>query len=777
MFPSQDKLKTKYIGRKDELSLFGKLLDEVRGGKGKLVIVGGEAGIGKTRLIEEMIALPNFQDFNFLSGRCLYFKDTDIYLPFKEMFTQYKKMTREKKLEVTSPFSSLGDEALTGEEDMPLSDQEFGPMSLIPAEIEIQDEEVEEEMLVEGLLEFDKLSQFIFEMSEKGPLCLFIDDLHWADPPSIKLLQFLARKILDHQIMIVCTYRPEDLFWGEEDSHPLADPLKSMSRDKLYFPMELKRLSPAETQTLVKDVLSIQKTPDKFNKLIYKRTSGNPFFIEEILYSLLERGIITPTEPDWAENIDPDTISLPSTLRDVILRRIHWLKGNSMSVIRLASVSGPKVTFDIIRDALGMKEEDILEAIEELVQAKFLKEEKEEESYEFENPVIQEVIYTELNHSRRKFLHLKMGKVLEDRYSNNPTVWGNIAIHYYKGKDFERALFHLTKASSYYQQRSPQKSLEYLHMVLDCIERLPRSESIKLQHLDVLLEIANLCLQIGDWNRSLEFSEKARNLATVLRKPLEEGRSKIVQAEVFKYRGDFARASDLFKEAINTPHEQGSSEIIATGFMGIGYISWRTSDYPKALEMFSKSLQYAKIENNINTIGTLYLNIGNVFDQRGDCDKAMDYYMRGIKHLEKIGNLLVAARGYADIGDIQMEIGKLDEAEISLEDSMKKAKEKGRFEYWWPNINMILLKGLQGKFKESKEIFEMATDHLKQRDEKIGMGIAFLYRGISMSLEGDKDEAETMILRAIGIFESLGVPYEIGRGKKHLGEHYLKNSR
>jgi predicted ATPase len=238
MFPAHDRTKTKYIGREKELSFLSGLLDEVREGRGKLVLVGGEAGIGKTRLIEQMRGLMNFSDFTFLIGRCLYFKDTDIYLPFKEMYSQYIKIIKGTNGDDDSPFSGTVENVRSDHLTITPTEQEFVPMSLIPAEFDIADEGTDEEMVVEGLLEFDKLSQFIFDFSEDGPLCLFIDDLHWADPPSIKLLQFLAHKIVDHKIMIICTYRPEDLFWGEDTSHPLAEPLKRLSQDKLFVPVE-----------------------------------------------------------------------------------------------------------------------------------------------------------------------------------------------------------------------------------------------------------------------------------------------------------------------------------------------------------------------------------------------------------------------------------------------------------------------------------------------------------------------------------------------------------
>lgn len=774
MIPSKERKKVNYIGRSSELDRLAAILDEVRSGAGRLVMVSGEAGIGKTRLIQEMRTLQNFSDFYFLKGRCLYFKDTDIYLPFKEMFNQYSKLIREVNKE--SPFSPRSADEMEGEQISNGGD--FVPMSLIPAEFDSSLEEGEApEMKVEGLMEFDKLSEFIFDLSNKGPLCLFIDDLHWADPPSIKLLQYLSQKIMGHSILIICTYRPEDLFWAEDAPHPLSEPLRRLSRDELYIPIELNRLTGKETSSLIGHILDIDKVPPSFKDLIYKRTNGNPFFIEEVIYSLLERNIIDPVKHGWHKNIDPDTISLPTTLRDIILRRMHWLDANSISVIRLASVSsGTKLTFDIIKDALKIQEEDVLNSIEELVKAKFLKEIGEDESYDFENPVIQEIIYSELNHSRRRFLHNKMANVLEARYSKNPAYWGNIGIHLYKGKDFERALQYLIRASSYYQKISPHKALEYLTMVLFCIENLPQSDAVKEQNLKVLLEISNLCIKIWDWDRAFEFGEKANNLATVLRKPAIRSRARINMANVYRFKGDYDRAEVLYRDIISS-HQKEDPETFANAYMGIGYIHWRRGEFPRALEMFSKSLQFAKVKNDMRTIGSLYLNIGNVFHHRGDMKKAIDYYSRGVRHLESSKNLSEASRGICNIGSALLQLEEYDEAEEKLNLSLDKSKEQGGQEFWWPNLLMIQLKTLQMKYDKAEECIELVSDELKSKDDKMANAILLQFEGLLRMKQERTEEAETLFVRSVSLFESLGTPYNIALSKMYLGDLYVRMDR
>jgi tetratricopeptide (TPR) repeat protein len=163
--------------------------------------------------------------------------------------------------------------------------------------------------------------------------------------------------------------------------------------------------------------------------------------------------------------------------------------------------------------------------------------------------------------------------------------------------------------------------------------------------------------------------------------------------------------------------------------------------------MFSKSLQYAKIDNNLDTIGVLYINIGNVFNHRGDSKKAIDYYSRGIRHLEKTGNLIEASKGYSNKGNVLISLGDLEEADKSLLKAIEKAKEKGRNDFWWPYINMIYLRGLQERYEESEEIFNDCFEKMKDRDNRILIGISYMYMGTVKSMHQDYEEAETLLVR------------------------------
>ncbi|MDG6226013.1 MAG: tetratricopeptide repeat protein [Candidatus Thermoplasmatota archaeon] len=772
MFPMHERKKTKFVGRSDEFQNMEGLIKEVRSGRGKLVMVEGEAGIGKTRFTEEILQTELFSGFTMLKGRCLYFKDTDIYLPFKEMFNQYTEINRGRYDDHIAPFRDEERENSTGMESALIKEEEFLPMSLIPAETET--DELREEMPVEGLMRYDKLSQFIFNLSSESPVCLLIDDLHWADPPSLQLLYYLARRIENEKIFIVCTYRPEDLFWGGDNTHPLAESLKRFQRDRLFTPIKLSRLGSNETNEIIKSILQVNEVPANFSSLIYAKTQGNPFFIEEVLYSIIERGLVEVSNVDSLKNIQIDNISLPSNLKDVIQRRVHWLKPVSIKVIRFASVSGTRINFDIIKEGLELKDEDIIEALEELTYAKFILERGDDEYYEFENPVIQEVIYSELNQSRRRYLHTKMAKVLESRFSEDTNQWANIAMHYYKGKEFEKALDYLTKAASFYQGLAPQRALEYLHLVLDCIDKLPQSDAIKAKNMEVLMDISNLCLQVGDMGRSLEFAEKALNLASVLKDVRTSTRSKLNIADILRHRGEFDMSLRYYEDAIKMAQVENNNEGIAHSYMGIGYIHWRRGDYASSLEMLSKSLQYAKYENNLRTIGKLYLYIGDLFRTRGDLEKSVDYYKRGVKHLETIGDSLNVSRGLSNISRSQLEMGESEQALESIERALEKAKEKGRPDHHPPNIEALRLMNSLGRLKEAKHYYEILMDSIHSEDEKTSFASAMMLIGETHSLEGDTNSSEEAITKAINIFSSLNMPYDLALAKMLLADNHAR---
>ena len=762
------------VGRRKEISQVNDILRDVSRGKGRLVVVSGEAGVGKTRFLEEINTLGSMENFTILSGKCLYFKDTDTCLPFKEMFNQYRKLKESfyEGSKIDSPFTERGYDDGSGMDYG--YDSDLVPMSLIPAEIEA--EEVQTEEMEEPPLQMDRLSEFIFDLASEAPLCLLIDDLHWADSNTLQLLEYLCGRIKEDPILIICTYRPEDLFWGEGKAHPLTDSLKRLDQDTKYAKIRLNRFIELECEEFLKKTLNIEAVPRDLVSTIFRMTVGNPFFIEELIHSMLEKGVIDTEGPEGLSMIDLDAVTLPTNVKDVVLRRIHWLKPLSIKVIRVSSVAGLTFTFDLIRDALEQGDEEILEAIEELIEANFIMEGSEEELYQFENPLIREVIYSELNHSRRKYLHNRVARVLENLYSNDPERWSDIALNYYLAKDRSNALVYLTKAVSHYKDSSPSRVISLLKMIIDCKERMPRSDTLKAENMEVFMEISNICLQMGDWKRAMEFSDEARTLSVGLGRYDVEVRSLLNQGRLNYLQGEFTGAARLLNSALDLSVEHGDPEGKSHASMGLGYIHWRQGDYHGALERYTSSLKFAKKQNDLNTLGTLYIHIGNLFNHKGDLDRSVEYYQRAIRHLNSTGNKMEESRAYQSLGNAFIQKGNLANAHDMLQLSLDRAGEYG-YENLWALINLIPIRCVREGQGSALSTYDTVMDRLSGKGDRIGAALADMYMGVCRSRNGEDQEGGVMLKRTYDALKEMKVRYDLGRAAFHLGEHNLKFER
>ncbi len=763
-----------FVGRRKEISQINDILKDVSHGRGRVTVVSGEAGVGKTRFLDEIKTLGSMENFTLLSGKCLYFKDTDTCLPFKEMFNQYRKL-KESFFEgsrIDSPFVERGYDGGSGMDYG--YDSDLVPMSLIPAEIEA--EEVQADEMEEAPLQLDRLSEFIFDLASEAPLCLQIDDLHWADSNTLQLLEYLCRRIKENPILIICTYRPEDLFWGEGKAHPLTDSLKRLDQDTKYVRIRLNRFIELECEEFLKKTLYIKTVPRELVSTIYRMTVGNPFFIEELIHSMLEKGILDPKDPDGLNITDPDAITLPTNVKDVVLRRIHWLKPLSIKVIRVSSVAGLTFTFDVIRDALELGDEDTLEAIEELIQARFIMEGSEEEHYQFENPLIKEVIYSELNHSRRKYLHNRIARVLENLYSNDPEYWSDIAFNYYLAKDRSNALAYLTRAVSHYKTSSPSRVISLLKMIIDCKEKMPKSDTLRAENMEVFMEISNICLQMGDWKRAMEFSDEARVLSIELGRPDVEVRSILNMGRLHYLQGEFTEAGGLLNSALDLSVEHSDPEGKSHASMGLGYLYWRQGDYHGSLKKYTSSLKFAKEQNDLNTLGALYINIGNLFNHKGDLDRSVEYYQRAIRHLNSTGNKLEESRAYQNLGNALIQKGDLANAHDMLQISLDRAGEYG-YKTPWALINMIPIRCVREGHGSAQSTYDKVMDQLSGKGDRIGAAIAGMYMGVCRSRNGEDKEGGAMLKRSYNVLKEMKIPYEIGRAAFHLGEHNLKFER
>ncbi len=274
------------VGRTEELAEATELWSRARAGQGHCLLLSGEPGAGKTRLAREVIVRAALNGAVVLNGGCYEFEATTPYLPFVEALRRFVR----EQADVEKLREALGDAAPQLAKLVPEIESRLGPFAsrtaLPPSE--------------ERLLFFDAVVQFLTELARRDGLLFFVDDLHWADASTIWLVGHLLRNLRSARVLIVCCYRETEL----DRAHPLAKALVDWNRQRLMTRIALRRFGTAETGAQLAALLN-KEMPVDFTEAVHRETEGNPFFVEEVLKSLIEQGSVQRASGGWTVGNTP----------------------------------------------------------------------------------------------------------------------------------------------------------------------------------------------------------------------------------------------------------------------------------------------------------------------------------------------------------------------------------------------------------------------------------------------------------------------------------------
>ncbi len=386
-----------FVGRERELHALSTQLALAAGGIGRLVLVAGEPGIGKTRLLGEFAAATSARGWLVLAGRAYEGEGLPPYLPFMEALGGCFAGRSRQELRELLGYAAAGVAHL-----LPELQERLPGLAPRPA----LSPEHERYRLFESVC--DVLVSLARAAESRG-LLLTLDDLHWADAPSLLLLRHLARRAFAAPLLVIGAYRREDL--GGE--HPLLDLLAALRREALGETLTLAPLADEAAALLVAQLAGTAPAPGVATA-IQRQAEGNPFFLGEVVRHLSAEGV------DLA---DPGAagvrIGLPEGVREVIGRRLARLSTAALTALQAAAVLGDGVRFAELREASGLAEEPLLDALDALLAAGMLREAGQ--GYQFGHALIRETVYAALGLARRQRLHRRAAEAIERLHAGNLT--------------------------------------------------------------------------------------------------------------------------------------------------------------------------------------------------------------------------------------------------------------------------------------------------------------------------------------------------------------------
>ncbi|MBZ0299660.1 MAG: AAA family ATPase [Anaerolineae bacterium] len=430
------------VGRDREFDLLLAQMEELQQGRGSIASVMGEAGLGKSRLMAELrrrVTAEAGPSIVWYEGRSLSFQTTTPYTPFVDLFGKLFGIDPEDTQ--AARYATLKTRI---EQISPDRTPEIAPFIASLLGIELAGADSERVRFLEppqlhGRV-FDAVSALFEQLASQQPLVLVFEDLHWADPTSLDLIEHLLKLTNQAMVMLIMVLRPQrqDPAWHV---HEVA------ARDYAHrsTTITLQPLDEDHSRILVGNLLEIEDLPASVRQLILDKAEGNPFFVEEVIRSLLDARLIVPDGSHWRATHEIARIAVPDTLAGVITARLDRLDENAKHVAQAASVVGrefQKMVLDDIYDPRPALEN----ALDVLQQRELIRERSRvpQQVFLFKHVLTQETAYASLLLSRRRELHRQVAECLE---KNDPSRVGDLARHWLEAGEPERALPYLVEAA------------------------------------------------------------------------------------------------------------------------------------------------------------------------------------------------------------------------------------------------------------------------------------------------------------------------------------------
>jgi tetratricopeptide (TPR) repeat protein len=730
-----------FVGRASELN---RLIDwlNAREAAKKLFLVHGEAGIGKSRLFEEFKKYCQLRNIGFLQGDGSEFGQAifGIFLPIlRELFLQAPPAMIKK---------------YGGELKKLLPDHErLKEIRANPT----QPPKIERGLLIQNITNFliDYAQNRPSTGSGIGKIVLYLNDMHWADKASIEALEELMYKInsleeeWEERLCVYASSRPEGLV-----------KLKNIQDKDRLIDVELRSFDKQNVQSYIDAVFGNGKIDVSLKTAIphiNKKVGGNPFFLQELVKSLVERGLIDRQRQNWALLQSMEKIQIPTNLKAIIRSRIERLNLSDAHrrIIQILSLLNYSPTFEelnqIVSTSYGFLSK--LERLE-IVKSKIV---EDQAVYRAAHDLIRVVIREQIPNPAD--LHLHVAQKLEEIHSDNLNEYiQELADHYSETDQKEKALLYLEKAGDQAKANyQNQRAIEFYDRLLAFL-----NEDQIEKHVHIFLKKGEILSVIGEWDENKNILSQALDLAKETENENIIARANLFLGTHYWAKGDFEQAESLFDNALKISQKLNDKSQICIIFGKFGQIYDAKGNYDDALKYYERQLKISRELDRQPLIVEALSNMGGVYHRKGSYEAAMEYYRQQLNISQEIKYKFGIATAIGNMGSIYLAKGDCDNALACFGKLLKISEDIGdKMNISVAIANMGVIDEEKGDYTAALNSYERLLDVSREADNKRILTIALYNIGGIYRKVGRYDDAIKFYDQAIEIASNLGLNFHL----------------
>jgi DNA-binding CsgD family transcriptional regulator len=593
------------IGRAPEVETLERALHTVQNGVGQCVIIAGEAGIGKSRLLSEIRHRAEAERFLILQGYCF---EQDLSFPYAPLVDALRAhLAQRAPIEINATLGPFAPEILKLLPELALLLPDLQPTLRL-------DPEAEKRRL------FEALAQFFTHLAARQPLLLILEDLHWSDQTSLDFVQLFARRLAAHPILLLVTYRQE------EAPSCLTYLLAQFDRERLAREILLAPLTRDDVGAMLRAIFDLPYSiKTEFLYLLYPLTEGNPFFLEEALKELIAAGEIYYTGGRW-ERKPIVELHAPRSVQDAVRRRSERLSEPARRALMLAAVIGRRYDFALLQELTEMNAHELVNLMKELLAAQLVVEESAER-FSFRHALTHEAVYASLLRRERQALHQRVAETLERIYAEALEAHvSELAYHFYAAGMWTKALPHSQRAGEKAQALyAHHEAIEYFTRALDAARQMslpPPAEILRAR--------GRARETVGEFEAACRDCERALSAAREARDGAGEWRGLIDLGFLWASR-DYAQTGEYFQRALKLAQTLGDPAVVGQSLNRLGNWYANAEQPGEGLRYHHKALALFETLSDRHGLAETLDLLGMASQLNSDLIQAYSFYQRAIR--------------------------------------------------------------------------------------------------------------------------------------------------